>query len=57
MLQLCLLNEEVLAKEVASGFLIDNVLFLLINELNQSGPAKDFSIQVDGILSPTLVAN
>jgi hypothetical protein len=56
-LQLCLLNEEVLAKEVASGFLIDNVLFLLINELNQSGPAKDFSIQVDGILRPTLVAN
>ena len=44
-----IINDDVLAREVASGFLIARVGWRFMNDANQSGPAASFSVHEGGI--------
>ncbi len=51
-----MLNDDVLAREVASGFLIARVEWRFKNDANQSGPAASFSVHEVGIFLFSFVA-
>ncbi len=51
-----MLNDDGLAREVASGFLIARVGWRFMNDANQSGPAANFSVHEGGIFRFLFVA-